>query len=208
MQQKDITIGIITAGCGYKRNLNGMVESILNSLPESKIIIVGGDNNYQKISQITHLSFDENIKDKWITKKKNLIAQNCETQVLVMCHDYIEFPENWFDGWNSFGWEWDFAGNIVTDIDGNRYTDLNSINHPQVRPWTKVPLELCTEENFKYCYLSGAYWLTKTEFLLQVPLNENLLWGMGEDVEWCNRAKLFGKIKFNTNVVVKHNIRK
>jgi hypothetical protein len=206
--QKDLTIGIITAQSGYNRNVKEMLNNISKNIPDAKIILVGGENSYSDYEKLTHIPFDETQKEKWVTKKKNVIAQNCKTNVVVMCHDYIEFPSDWFERWNEFGWDWDFAGNIVNDINGNRYVDLNSINHPTVKSWTKLPIDLCTEENFKYCYLSGAYWLAKTKFLLAVPLNENLSWGQGEDVEWCQRAKQAGKMKFNINATVSHNIKK
>jgi hypothetical protein len=40
-----------------------------------------------------------------------------------------------------------------------------------------------------YMYISGAFWVAKREFMLQNPLNEELVWGQMEDVEWSKRVR-------------------
>jgi hypothetical protein len=50
----------------------------------------------------------------------------------------------------------------------------------------------------KYMYISGAYWVAKKKFMLKYPLNEKLLWGEGEDVEWSKKIRK--KIDFKLNV--------
>jgi hypothetical protein len=208
MNQSDITIGIITTDNGYERNVKEVIQSINDNVPQAKIIVVGGTNSYTEYPQLRHIQFDEEQKEKWITRKKNIIANECETKVLVLCHDYILFTFDWYDKWNEFGWDWDFSVNPVYTKDGKRHFDLNSNDHPLVPHANPLPLELCTEENFKYCYISGAYFLVKTDFILKFPLNEELAWGQCEDVHWCNMAKQNGKMKFNLNVKTYYNISK
>jgi hypothetical protein len=41
----------------------------------------------------------------------------------------------------------------------------------------------------KYLYFSGAYWVGKKDIMTEFPLNENLLWGQSEDVEWSLRIR-------------------
>jgi hypothetical protein len=41
----------------------------------------------------------------------------------------------------------------------------------------------------KYIYISGAYWVAKKNVMEEIPLNENLLWGQSEDVDWCQRVR-------------------
>ena len=46
-------------------------------------------------------------------------------------------------------------------------------------------------------YISGAYWVAKKDFMTKNKLNEQLLWGEGEDVEWSKRVRK--KIEFDFN---------
>jgi hypothetical protein len=41
----------------------------------------------------------------------------------------------------------------------------------------------------KYQYFSGAYFVAKKSVMQELPLNETLFWGHGEDMEWCDRYK-------------------
>jgi hypothetical protein len=41
----------------------------------------------------------------------------------------------------------------------------------------------------KYLYFSGAYWVGKRDVMTEFPLDENLLWGQSEDVEWSMRIR-------------------
>ena len=51
-------------------------------------------------------------------------------------------------------------------------------------------------------YVSGAYWVAKKSFMKKYLLNENLLWGQGEDIEWSNRwiNKEIYKMNINSSV--------
>jgi hypothetical protein len=46
-------------------------------------------------------------------------------------------------------------------------------------------------------YISGSYWIAKKQIMNEFPLNENLIWGESEDVEWSNRVKQ--KYNFSIN---------
>jgi hypothetical protein len=54
-------------------------------------------------------------------------------------------------------------------------------------------------------YISGNYFLVKKSFILSNPLNEDLTWGMSEDVEWSLRIRDTAVIKCNGKSIVKHN---
>lgn len=41
----------------------------------------------------------------------------------------------------------------------------------------------------KYMYISGTYWISKKNVMLEFPLNEKLSWGESEDVEWSKRVR-------------------
>jgi hypothetical protein len=35
--------------------------------------------------------------------------------------------------------------------------------------------------------IQGSYWIIKRDVMLANPLNENLLWGQADDIEWSSR---------------------
>lgn len=203
----DFTFGIITGGSNnHRESLNSqevvdrihkIIKSIeLQNIPHYEIIIVGGADIYNNFTNIKHISFDENQKQGWITKKKNLITQNAVYDNLVIMHDYIEFEPEWYKGFLKFGNDWDICMNVVNNIEGGRWIDWLS-NHGNYH--TLIPYD--TKD--KTMYVSGAYWVAKKSFMEEYPLNEKLLWGEGEDIEWSNRWINKKTYKMNTNSSVK-----
>ena len=55
----------------------------------------------------------------------------------------------------------------------------------------------------KYMYISGAYWVAKKDVMLEFPLDENLIWGQGEDVLWSKQIREKYEFNMNTNSSVK-----
>lgn len=54
-----------------------------------------------------------------------------------------------------------------------------------------------------YIYISGSYFIAKKYVMEKFPLNENLLHGQGEDVDWIQNIRNIYKISFN-----KHSVNK
>ena len=52
-------------------------------------------------------------------------------------------------------------------------------------------------------YISGSYWIAKKDVMQEFPLNENLLWGMGEDVLWSKEVRNVHSFNMNSNSSVK-----
>ena len=202
----NFTFGIITGGVNNHREslssqevtnrIYKIIESIeLQNIPKYEIIIIGGNNYYNFNTNIKHISFNENEKPGWITKKKNLITENAIYENIVFMHDYLELEPEWYKGFLKFGNDWDVCMNIVNNINGGRWVDWLS-NHGDYH--TLIPYD--TKD--KTMYVSGAYWVAKKSFMKKYPLNENLLWGQGEDMEWSNRwiNKEIYKMNINSSV--------
>ena len=51
----------------------------------------------------------------------------------------------------------------------------------------------------RYIYISGTYWVAKKHVMTEFPLNENLLHGQGEDVDWTQMVREKYIFKFNVN---------
>ena len=47
-------------------------------------------------------------------------------------------------------------------------------------------------------YISGGYWIAKKSVMEEEPLNEDVVWGQAEDVEWSDRVREKYKYVMNT----------
>jgi hypothetical protein len=181
-----------------------MIRSIQNQkeLPNNyEIILIGpSDKNVKKLESknIKTIVFEESIRPAWITLKKNLIVQNAQHENLCLMHDYVGLCENWVVGYEKFGYDWDVCMNAVRMSNGLRHRDWFT----QHRPLQFVKYDDNTK--IKEMYINGGYWCAKRNFMLKYPLNNNLCWSQGEDVEWGFRCQQFWNYKFNPYSVVRY----
>lgn len=198
----EFTFGIITTG--HNDNfINIIINSIENNkIPNYEIIIVGNTNitgnNYTKI-----FSFDETIKEGWITRKKNIISKNAQYENIVFLHDYIAFNNDWYKGFLKFGNNFGFCINKIINRNGARFRDyslfpgkVDYLNidyspddiHPYFSNNCLLPYNFINNiKTNKYMYVSGSYYVIKKNIANTFLLDENLVWGRGEDVEYSKR---------------------
>ena len=198
----DFTFGIITGGSN-EDNLNKIVDSIeLQLIPSYEIIIVGNCNINRKNTKV--IDFDESIKSKWITKKKNIITKKSQYENVVYLHDYLYLDSNWYQNFLIYGNDFDLCMNKIINKNGERFRD-----------WTLWPPDIEKKINSRgfiipynmthlssYMYFSGAYWVAKKEVMLKFPLDESLSWGEGEDVLWSKQVRQSYIFKINENSIV------
>jgi len=179
------TFGIITSGV-TPLHLKLQIESIRKlNLDKYQILIVGGPQISGK--DIKHLAFDESQVSGWITKKKNLVARNADFENLIVAHDYIGFHQDWAAGFEIFGSDWDVCMTRVEDIAGRRFYDWVYWDCPDTARYSAVPYDEVSNTNMQF--IPGGYFVTKTSFFSEHPLNESLAWGESEDVEWSLRVR-------------------
>jgi hypothetical protein len=196
----DFTFGIITGGN------DGMINKIIDSIekqeiPNYEVIIVGVSNIVR--DNVTVVPFDETVKAKWITKKKNIITTTAKYDNIVYLHDYIKFGVNWYEGQLKAGENYKVRMDKILTKEGNRFRDwclwvrnnneMDAIvfnNRECIIPYDMSHLS-------KYMYISGSYWIAKKDVMLEFPLDEKLTWGEGEDVEWSKMVR--NKYEFNMN---------
>jgi len=205
-----ITFGIITDG-----KLPGWVDiivaSIVNDCPLSniQIIVVGGNPpSDSPLKDALHIPFKEKTKNGngWITRKKNLITENARYDTIVYMHDYIRLSEGWYKGFCKFCAEypeWEVAMNCINNRDGSRYRDWIIWDDPDYIGNPQTSLPTYTYKKTQFMYVSGAYWVAKKYVMQDLPLNEKLYWGQGEDVEWSFRMRDKYKYIFNPYSFVK-----
>jgi len=207
------TFGIITGG-GNDGFLNMVIDSIeKQQIPDYEIVIVGG----QSVGRNTiHIPFDETIKSKWITRKKNLITENAKYENIVYLHDYILLGDGWYKGFLRIGNDFDICMNVIKNSNGRRFRDWtlwadlspllkvinqNEVDHISHNRNFLLPYDV--DYMSKYQYISGSYWVAKKEVMLENPLDEKLLWGQGEDVEWSKIVREKYKFMMNPHSYVK-----
>lgn len=196
----NFTFGVITDG-----NNDGLLtrlhESIINQniTSDFEVIIVGGAELNLKNTRV--ISFDEEIKPSWITKKKNIIAQQSKYDNICLMHDYFYLNRGWYKNFLKFGSAWDVCMNPIINTDGQRFRDW--ITWPD---WCKeremIFLDYQDHSRTEEMYISGSYFCVKKQFLLKNALNEDLCWGQSEDVEWCKRIRRSWNYKCNPNSTV------
>ena len=197
----NFTFGIITNG-EVKERVERVVDSILcQEIPEFEIIVVGGKDEWKDTEQVRHFSFDETIKNGWITAKKNMITGMAKYDNVVYMHDYFALDEGWYGGFLEFGDDWDVCMNRLTGYDGNRYIDWVAIGDPEIvasgyREGMLVPYDYNKTD---LMYVSGGYWVAKKEFMFENPLDERITWGQMEDYEWSYRINKIKKCKYKMN---------
>jgi len=215
MKDIDFTFGIITdASTAARSRLIDIIISIQNlNIPNFEIIIVGNANNLSDFANHKIIDFNENIKSKWITKKKNIITQNATYDNIVYSHDYILYDKDWYLGWKEFGENYDACMNRIINVDGSRFRDWTIFDDHEFKDAALYSgYNKKTRENLlpydeaalnRYQYFSGTYWVAKKSIMQEIPQDENLVWGQGEDLVWANSFKRKYKFSMNAKSTVK-----
>lgn len=205
------TFGIITSG-QQEENINKIIDSIeMQNIPNYEIIIIGNCNIDR--TNTTVYDFDETIRDKWITRKKNIITQHARYENIVYLHDYIVLEPGWYEGFSKFG-EFDIASNIILDSRGERQIDWSLWYEDILFCYDKSGNDTIETRKFllpydvtdlsKAMYLSGSYWVAKTNIMKEFTLNESLCWGQAEDVNWSKQVRQKYNFSFNPNSTVRY----
>jgi hypothetical protein len=198
----DWTFGITTKE-GSESITRQVISSIYDTMKHSpgrfEILVIGGRPIYG--DNLRHIEFHEPKGPGRISRKKNLLAFSARFENIVLAHDYIGFDSDWASGFEIFGGDWNLSMNRVEDIFGRRFYDWVSWDSPSYAKYAPIPYSKKDHTSFQF--VPGAYWVAKTQFMLDHPLNEELLWGESEDIEWSLRVRTKG-LAFNPYSKVRH----
>ena len=200
----DFTFGIITGG-GNDVMINTIIDSIQREkIPNYEVIVIGLSNI--KREHVNIIPFDETQKQRWITKKKNLITSNAMYDNIVFMHDYISFNSGWYDGQLTAGDDYKVRVDKILTKEGKRFRDWciwpNNGNFMDKLIGRQCLIPYDIKNLSKYMYVSGSYWVAKKSVMKDFPLNEGLCWGQGEDVEWSKRIRLRYDFSMNPHSTV------
>ena len=191
------TFGIITSGNSNQSIFNIHRSILMQGIDDDyEIIVVGGQPI--DIEGVSHFEFDESIKPGWITKKKNIIAQNASFENICLLHDYVYLLEGWYENFLVFGSDWDVCMNSIVNMDGQRFRDwVTGTRFCQEKDIVFLDYE--DHSRTSQMYVSGTYFCVKRDFLIENPIDEELAWGQGEDVEWSERILHLGNCNYKCN---------
>lgn len=212
------SFGICTNRNGIENCANtikGIVDQNIREC-DYEIIVIGGNLDALRLwvhdsgrRNIRILEFNETQKPKpWITRKKNILVQEAQFENIVLMHDYFELQPHWYDEWIIYGNDWDVAMNRVLNPNGSRHADwvLDSYLLWSYFPEMKDNYDVGLPYNMNMTpiqYISGGFWLAKTEFMKKYPLNENLMWSEAEDIYWSRTVREHTEFKMNNRSIVK-----
>jgi hypothetical protein len=234
----DFTFGIITNPTGDAPHYaqQAILSIYRQSVPieNCEIIVVGGEydglmkvmTNYSShVGTLRHVSFDESVKEGWITRKKNIITERAKYDNIVYMHDYVMLSDTWHEEFIKFGEDWDICMTSIINSNFKRYRDWTTYDHPnidpknrqvvhhkvswiQYEPWCPNGLKvdgggtlMPYDYDGGHMYISGAYWVAKKHVMEAEPLNEDLKHSEAEDVEWSLRVR--DKYKYVMNEMSK-----
>jgi hypothetical protein len=196
----NFTFGIVTLYENTKQ-IEEVIQSIdaLN-IPNYEILLIGPKNEQFKDA----IEFDENVKQGWITRKKNVLVDSAKYDNVVVMHDYYTFDSDWYKNFLEFGDDWDVCSNAQLLINGKRhFTDWVIWDSPVFPRYSAIPYHDWSQT--RCMYQSGGYMIVKKDFYKKFPMNEDMTWGSAEDVEWSLRMRTSANWKCNGKSIVKHN---
>jgi hypothetical protein len=197
--QRPWTFGIVASNPNSQLVKHQISLIKAQGLSEYEILVVSPQKPEDEM--LKWVPFFEGLGTNWITRKKNLLAQNALHENLVLMHDYIGLHKDWAAGFEIFGNNWNLVLTRVEDFYGRRFYDWASWDSPIYPKYSPIPYS--RKDHTSHQFIPGAYWVAKTEFMLDNPLDENLLWGQSEDVEWSLRVRNRGLV-FNPYSKVRH----
>jgi hypothetical protein len=203
------TFGIITNGVNDEF-VNQSIESIRKqNIPNYEIIICGAyEGKYAIDADCNNIRFNYRDKIGWITKKKNLIAQNAKHENLCIMHDRIYLDDNWYDGIKSWGNSFEVL--TVPQLLSNsdiRFGDWVCVNNFTIENAKKLyPLNggYCDYRDWDKDIPGGAaVVIIKKSIFQRFPFSEILYWDQYDDMEFHYRLLNNGFIlRMNPNSIV------
>jgi hypothetical protein len=180
-------------------------------IPNYEIILVGGLTCNLLSEKVKHVPFDETVKEhivlhghkgRWTTRKKNLGVQAAQYDIVVVMHDYIKFYPDWWREFEKFGTHWDICVHQCLLSNGVRADGWRIDRHPLLPRWAMVPYDMI--DLAQYMGIQGNYVCIKRDRYLETPLNEDLLWGEEEEMEWSRRIVPISHIQCNPKCIVQY----
>lgn len=189
----DISFAIITSGHDNQA-VNLVIDSIENeNIPNYDIMVIGGTFCNIRRKNVRHIPIIDSIYTGIpLNVKKNAGARNALYDNLVILHDYYNLLPGWYEGVLKFGFDWDicvhksYHNENQGSMLGNGWRIEQISTYPELPFAMPIPFDI--ECFIPYMAIQGAYWMCKKQVMLKYPMDETLLKGQLEDIEWSSKV--------------------
>jgi hypothetical protein len=198
------SFGIVSDGRKNKRILNIIHQIRGFKIPEFEVLICGPKPSTEDLEDVivlddSDLYFDVRIP---ISKKKNKIIENARFNNLIILHDRISFPADWYESIKKHGNFFDQLAMPILDEQSQShrindwiksYSDFTLFQHSRSE-------KIDYSEWDRHIYIDGGFMLIKKHLIEKIKLNPFLNWGEIEDVDLSERLYMDGNsISFYKN---------
>lgn len=195
IENDDITkwsFGMVTNGV-RKEFIKKSIQSIRDQKIPHYEIIICGNYPFSIEKDIRYIPFTERDEKGWITRKKNIIAENAKYNNLCIFHDRIIFDGNWFEGMKRYGNNFEILSCPQTLENGQRTGDWVMAGKPYNTPGYAFTIQQLEYKDWdRNVYIGGQFIVLKKHIWKKIPLNETLYWRQAEDIEYSNRLTAGG----------------
>lgn len=184
---KTWTYSILTQGDKVE-HVKAFCRSVRHFDKCSQLIIVGPHNP-------EYLEFDTVLLDRqWgpyntIAKKKNEVVELATGENILFCHDRYILNPDFLDGFEQFGYDFEYAAPAQFHSSGKAYPALCAITDLQALILGHVYSINNDKEVWQSGYLNGGLFVVKKNIIRNCPMNPMLYHRQAEDVEFA--AQLF-----------------
>lgn len=203
------SFGIVSNGKDNESVLNIISQIINFDIPEYEILICGPEPSNDLPERVRILDETMCYTDLRIpiSRKKNLIIDNAIYDNLVILHDRILFPENWYEKMKDYGNYYDMLCTPILNIANQNRRMLDWIRHVDTFYKPNIISRLLFNNTTLYynewskdIFVNGGFFQIKRLYAQNNPLNTNLNWGEKEDVDFSIRQYYDGILmSFNTH---------
>lgn len=178
-----------------------VVIEFLKSIRKSKngndheIIIAGPKNKNYDQYNVKYLNL-ESFRDSEfaeISRKKNAIGDIAKNPNLLISHDRYVLNEDFFLGFERFGYDFDFL-TIKQYYESGKEFPSYCCRKSADFIWT-TPYKVDNyNQYYESQYINGGLMIFKTNTLKKIRFNDLLMWNQMEDVEICKEFMLQGVV--------------
>lgn len=188
-RQKQWTFGILTLGNQVERVCK-FLESVRKNENKkiSEIIVVGPRNSEYEKYAVKYIDIKQFRDQEYpeVCKKKNAIIEMANNPNLMIVHDRYILGDDFFQGFEEYGYDFDFLTVKQYDIEGNEFPSYCATRKKmvysgqlQVNNYSKL---------YSTQYLNGGLLIMKTYMAKMIKFNNIIMWDQMEDVEFSKSA--------------------
>ena len=188
-QDKLWTFAMLTSGKKVETVVRFLESIRKNDTHNQHEIIISGPYNpaYEKYNvQYLDLSPFRDGQYAEISKKKNAIAKRAKNANLLIAHDRFVLNEDFFEGFEKFGYDFDFLTVKQFYESGVEYPAYCCLEKDGLVWSTPYRIDNLNQL-YPTQYLNGGLLIFKTHTLQRIGFNNLLMWNQMEDVEISRR---------------------